>query len=238
MIALSPSQQALAVGVPYPFGASGGTPPYAFSLLSGPGSIDPVTGLYTAPGAPGTAVVQVVDSLAAAAQSQVSILTPLELVCDIIQQEMTLAPGRVYQWDQKIMAPTDAGLFVALGILNVKPFSNSLNYDSSGAGLNSVQSVNMNATVTMDIISRDASARDQKELVLLALASQYAENQMALNNFRIFNRSQSFVNLSQIEGAAIPYRFSISFQMQYAVVKTKAVPYFDTFASPSVTTEP
>jgi hypothetical protein len=47
-----------------------------------------------------------------------------------------------------------------------------------------------------------------------------------------------FVNLSMIDGDAIPYRFNISVNMQYFVRKVKAVAYFDDFADVEVTTEP
>ncbi len=74
--------------------------------------------------------------------------------------------------------------------------------------------------------------------MILALNSVYAEQQQELNSFRIFPLSQSFVNLSELEGAAIPYRFTISINMQYAVVKTKSVPYYDTFSAATVATDP
>jgi len=238
MTAISPLRVALAVGVPLPFAGSGGTGPYTFSILSGGGSINPGTGLFTAPLTPGQTVVRVTDSLLTTADAPVLVGTPLQLLCDILQTELGLADGRVYQWDQKINSPTDNDLFLALSVLNCKPFSNTREYDGSGAGLDVIQSTNFSATIQIDVISRGIAARDRKEEVLLALNSVYAEQQQELNSFRVFPLSQSFVNLSGIDGAAIPYRFSISVNMQYAVVKTKAVPYFDTFAAASVSTDP
>ncbi|MBI9099237.1 MAG: hypothetical protein JEY91_12200 [Spirochaetaceae bacterium] len=43
------------------FSATGGIPPYTFSLLEGLGMIDSVTGLYRAPSVPGSSTIQVTD---------------------------------------------------------------------------------------------------------------------------------------------------------------------------------
>ena len=42
--------------------ASGGTPPYRFSLIQGGGVIDESSGVYNAPSTPGAVVIRVIDS--------------------------------------------------------------------------------------------------------------------------------------------------------------------------------
>jgi len=68
-LALSPAIRAVAAGSLYPYfsyTATGGVAPYTFSMVSGGGTMDAVTGLYTAPAAPSalisSAVVRVTDS--------------------------------------------------------------------------------------------------------------------------------------------------------------------------------
>jgi hypothetical protein len=98
----------------------------------------------------------------------------------------------------------------------------------------------MYAQLQVDIISRDTEARDRKEEVILALNSNYARTQQAANSFNIgaLPPGAQFVNLSEQDGAAIPYRFSIPVAIQYFFTKTTAVASFGTFQTPQVNTNP
>ncbi len=90
----------------------------------------------------------------------------------------------------------------------------------------------------LDIISRGPAARDQKELVIAALNSNYSEQQQEKNAFYIGKISTGFANLSNIDGAAIPYRFHISCAFQYTVTVSQAIPYLDSFQTSVVDINP
>jgi hypothetical protein len=60
---ISPRSVTVTVNGTCIFTASGGTPPYRFTVVSGSGTIDPGTGAYTAPGAPSSDDIQVVDAV-------------------------------------------------------------------------------------------------------------------------------------------------------------------------------
>lgn len=229
---------AVAPNTPLPFSGSGGTAPYSYSVQSGGagGSIDPSTGLYVAPPVLGSDTIQVADAEGNTAQSDVLIGSALELLCDIIEKEMGLENGQVYLYNQKINIPSDSRLYIAVGVLSPKPFSNSNKMVESDFGLNSVQSVNMQALVSIDILSRSTEALNRKEEVILALNGNYAQSQQELNSFYLGKITTGFTNLSEIDGAAIDYRFNLSLNIQYTITKTKAVDYFDTFDSPEVVT--
>lgn len=246
MITLTSGTRALAPNITTQFLATGGTAPYLFNVVDGGagGTINPTTGLYTAPAivnedpAKNTDTIQVTDNVGGVRTAKVLIGSALLLFCDIIQTEMDLKPGRVYLWDQKINLPDDDGIVVIVSVLNPKAFGNSTVQDGSGSGLKTIQSVNMLAALSVDILSRGPGARDRKEEILMAVKSNYAQQQMATNSFKVSELSSSFLNLSHIDGAAIPYRFNITVNMYYTVTKVKDVKYYDTFLKPGIQTEP
>lgn len=239
-VGILPARAALAPGVTQPFSPVGGSTPFVFSVIPGNagGTIDSGTGLYTAPSTTGFDYVKVTDNLGATHLSRVMVGNALELVCDILQTELELPDNHVYLWDQKIMAPKDDDLFIAVGIISCKPFGNTNNFFSDNDGLNQKQSINMQATLSIDIISRGVEARDRKEEVLMASVSDYAISQMELNSFYFAILPQSMVNLSQLDGAAIPYRFNIAANLQYFVTKTKPIAYYDTYTLGDIATDP
>lgn len=228
--------KALGYGVPSPYTAIGGTAPYTYAVVpdGAGGTIDPSSGLYTAPNNNGQERIMVVDSVGTRAYLTIRIGSAVHLLCDIIQTEMGLAEGRVFLWDQKIFEPTDSGLFVVANVLSCKPFGNTLTQDVEGDTV--TQSANFYASVQLDAISKSMEATNRKEELLMALRSIYAEQQQEVNSFSIGTISTSFTNLSMVDGAAIPYRFAITLGLQYLVRKNSSIPYFDTFSDPSILT--
>lgn len=241
-LALTRSVKAIGINNTASFLATGGTEPYVYSVLpnGAGGTIDATTGVYTSPAQVPVEVkksydtIVVTDDDGATAQLTMLVSDALGLFCDIISTYMSLS-GRVYLWDQKINTPTDEGLWIAVSVLSAKPFGNSNRFNSSGQ---QVQSVNMLATLSVDVISRGPAARTRKEEVILALNSIYSQQQQELNGFYVAKISNQFVNLSQIDGPAIPYRFNISVNIQYAVGSNSAVDYFDDFEEPVITKQP
>lgn len=146
-------------------------------------------------------------------------------VCSILQQEMALADGQVMIYNQKRNIPETTNLWITVGILSNKPFGNTSHFDN---GIE-VQSVNMGAALSIDIMSRDDSALERNEEILMALGSSFSQSIQEKYAFKIARTPTSFVNLSQIEGPSIPFRFNITMQVIYMVTKKKTIPFYDTF---------
>lgn len=248
MIALTASRTAIGFGLTSSFLATGGTPPYAYSVQVLPqcagGTINSASGLYTAPAAANADpnpnflydMVQVTDSLAATATLQILVGPSLILFCDIIQKFMGLDPAHVYLWDQKALTPKDYGLYIVVSSENQHVIGNTAEYDPSTG--DSLQHVNMYSMLALDLLSRGPAARDNKELVVAALNSTYANQQMETNSFLIGKIPTSFVNLSGLDGSAIPYRFRFNVGFQYSITKRLQNDYFTTIQTTAITTEP
>lgn len=223
-------------GLTVPFAASGGVAPYTYTVAFGNsnGVIDSTTGLYTVGGKVGVDTIQVTDSTTPTplvALGSVIVVTPLQLVADIIRQGLGLAQDQVYVYDQKYDIPPDDRIYVAVGIDSLKPFGNRPKIQPDGTTL---QSVNIQAMVSIHVLSRSTKLLFTKESVFLALSSQYAENAMTLSAFQVASLSTSFIDVSEIDGAAIPYHYRATVSLQYAYTGLQSNPYYDTFAIPQV----
>src|SRR5665213_1273892 len=164
MITINQTKTAVGPNITASFAAQGGSTPYTYSVVSGGagGTIDS-SGLYTAPsvvnggafGAPTKLYDQILvtDNVAATATAKILVGNPLLLFCEIIRTQLNLTEDRVYLWDQKIMEPTDSGLFVAVAILSAKPFSNVNRFNGTTGEAD--QSVNMYVQLQLDVISRN-----------------------------------------------------------------------------------
>jgi hypothetical protein len=75
-LTISPTIIQVAITDSIDFTASGGVPPYSYSIQSGSGSINSVSGVYTAPGSIGTALILVSDSYGASSSASVEIVLP------------------------------------------------------------------------------------------------------------------------------------------------------------------
>ena len=73
-LTLSTPASSLGAGTTETVAAAGGKAPYAYSIVSGEGSIDGSTGVFTAPATAGTTVVEVTDAQGSTAKSSVQIL--------------------------------------------------------------------------------------------------------------------------------------------------------------------
>ncbi len=71
-LAISPASTTVPPNGSITFSASGGEPPYTFSVLSGVGSINSSSGVYTAPATPATTIIQVADKQGSTATATVT----------------------------------------------------------------------------------------------------------------------------------------------------------------------
>jgi hypothetical protein len=226
-------------GLSIPFGASGGTEPYVYSVAPGGagGTIDPDTGIYVSPvGTAGLDTIIVTDSgspTALTASTTIAVGAPIQLICDIIQNQLQI-PGQVWLYEQKINIPTDSKTYITVGVRSRKTFANRPAYTGGSASFVASQSVNVVETLSIDLLSRSTLPLSDVDRVIMALSSPYAEAQMQLNSFYVGALPLSQVNVSGIDGPAIPYHLSLSCNLQYFSTLTSIPDYFSSFGTPEV----
>ncbi len=97
VLAISPAAPAILVGTTVNFRGSGGSGQYSFSLSSGGGAVDPISGVYTAPATAGSATVTLTDALKGdTVQAVVSIVAASQL--RINPASLTIGASGSYQF--------------------------------------------------------------------------------------------------------------------------------------------
>ena len=160
----------------------------------------------------------------------------IKVVADIIQSEMELGNDRVYLYNQKWRIPPDEGLFVVVGFLGAKAFGAKTEYENDPVTqeLVEVQSVNQQETYTVDLFSRDSSARQRKQEVILALNSTFAQQMQEQYTFKIANLPSTFNDVSALEATAILNRYQLVFNALVVYRKVKNVQFYDSFQIPPI----
>lgn len=150
----------------------------------------------------------------------------LNNICTIIQNYMDLTPGQIWIKDSKINQPTDQTLSVSVGFMGLKSYGSSILADGSTETIGT----NMSGTVSIDIQGRTFDVVLRKEEIIQAMRSTFAKESQIANGFLIAEIPSSMNDISGLDGAAIPYRFQITFNVQFLVKKSKTIEYYDTFS--------
>jgi len=220
--------------------ASGGTPPYTYSLAPGGvgGSLIELTDgsvTYSAPSnlpSSGNCLARILAEDSEGEPGEVSIIVGdyQTIFCDIIQHELDI-PGRVFLENQKVMWPKDDKLFITAGILTNRIVGNNCEYKMVGGNYSEIKTINAASTMSVNIYSRGLDALVRQNEVLMALKSTYSQQQQVRNGIRIAEipSGRAIQNLSELDGDAILYRFHFDTVVYYSQTLIKAVDYFDKF---------
>jgi len=255
-LVISQTQFAVRAGLTAQFGAAGGVAPYTFACstyqagVSGAGgTIDPSTGIYTAPSSVRPDphnyydTITVTDSSMPAVTGTATIFVGYswQMVLDVLMRGLNLDSGHCYLWDQKIDMPTDAGLIIVIGIPRAKAVasnifpSGAVADGAKGPGWDEVTTYSqVNSTLDLHAYSRSAQATYRLPEIFATLQGPYSRTQQSANGFYLSKIPHNAVDMSEIDGSAIPYHFVISCEMIWTHSKTLAPPFYSTVPQPVV----
>jgi hypothetical protein len=137
-----------------------------------------------------------------------------QIIIDILTHEMALPSGSAWVQSQNKKIPETTGLFVVAGMISSTVLSNTKFYTPQETPLpptllETIEIITRDA-IQIDILSRNNDAILRRWEVLASLTSLYSVQMQELNDFRIFQIPNSFVNTSQAEGGSNINRFSIT----------------------------
>lgn len=119
-------------------------------------------------------------------------------------------PDKINFYNQKYLLPDDEGIFVTIEHRTSKIFSVRSAFSVNQPSLNYQETIDLNSLegLSIDIMSRNLEAYQQKELFVMALSSYYAQKIQEEYGFKIL-RIAPINNLSSLEGSAQLYRYEI-----------------------------
>jgi len=148
----------------------------------------------------------------------------LKEICSIIQTYMELAPGSVYLRNEKINQTKMQDFNITVGFMGQKQIGSTTRCVD---GIEEV-ALTMTGSVVIEIYGRTFLVVERKEEILMALCSSLSKETQTAKGFLIAQIPSSFNDISQIDGAAIPYRFQATFNVQFIKTKQKSVDYYTT----------
>ncbi len=154
-----------------------------------------------------------------------------KVLADIIKTEMSIPNERIMIYNQKWNLPNDKDIFIYLGYVSENIIMNKTAYeDREGDGFYEVQTLSVSQVISINIFSRDDTARTRKEEILMALKSTYAQQKSEEQSIKIARIPTTFTDLSNLEASAMLNRYNINIQVFSSFTKEKTVEYYDKFS--------
>lgn len=134
---------------------------------------------------------------------------PEQIIADILKNELDLCDDQVVIRNQNYKLPSDQRLYVVVGQIDSRAMAVTNSTIATDAGMDEIQQVQARENIQIDLFSVTTEAMNRRLEVLAALSSVYAEQAQEINQFKIFEIPQSFLNTTAAEGGSMLNRFSI-----------------------------
>lgn len=162
----------------------------------------------------------------------------------LLRVGLGLDQKHVATYNQLIPIPPDDKLFVAVGLLDGKPFAGSLSY-APGVAADGVtplllerQTLNTREVFSIHFMSFGNEARDRRAEFTFALTNTFAQQVQARRGFLIGKLPVGLVDASVNEGAGRLTRYTMTLAVLSSAEVERPVEYFENFeGSPELITQ-
>lgn len=159
---------------------------------------------------------------------------PIKIIGDIIKNYLNLNDNQILIYNQDFKIPATKGLFILLQYNTSQPYSVVNKFIPAAIEIEGAEesvSVLMKEDYTINVVSKNDEARQRKEEILMAFNSNYSQEQQGLYQFQIAKISNSFINISELEGAGMLNRFAINISLLAHYNRINDIAYYDTFTN-------
>lgn len=157
---------------------------------------------------------------------------PIKIIADTIKDFMALADDQIYIYNQDFNIKNTGGLQVVIQYNSSTPYSITNKFIPANEGVEgAIQKLRLltREDYTINVISKTDEARQRKEEVLLSLITQNASDLQEEYQFKIFNISSGFIDVSEVEASGTLNRYAISISLLTSYNREIDAPYYDTF---------
>lgn len=154
-------------------------------------------------------------------------ITP-KLICDIIQDGMSLNDDQIWIYNQRRAIPQDKRLYVVVGLISSRVYGNNGSFNST-TNSNDV-GVWIQELISIDLFSYTLEAQERVHEAIGSLQSTYSIQQQELNGMQIAAIPLHITDTSTIEGPAMLNRLSLSLNVLRKYDILKASQYFSEFS--------
>lgn len=147
----------------------------------------------------------------------------LKQIATIIKNYMALRDDQIWLQREKIMLPKTETFTISLGFMSLKPIGTSTRVVGDVEEI----ATTMSGQVVIDIYGPSFDVMTRNGEIILALCSSMSKETQTAGGFLVAQVPTSFNDVSGIDGAMIPYRFQITFGVQFINKKSKIIEYYD-----------
>ena len=159
---------------------------------------------------------------------------PIKIIGDILKNCMSLTDEQIWIYNQDFKIPETSGLFILLQYGDSQNYSSTNEFVPADEGTEGAQetiAVLNKESYIINVVSKNDEARQRKEEVIMSLNSNYSQDQQGLYQFQIARVTNSFTNVSELEGAGMLNRFALNISLLAHYSKTIDTVYYDDFTN-------